>query len=519
METNTEGHLRAHVRVLTLLLAAALMCVVSPSGGAHSATPESTEGTVHTVSISVASNIGAVRVTDAQMIAAVSRAAQYWVRESDGRIARFDLVGPPVSFDSREALPGGGCGTGWNHNSPALYDSLADAYATVSPELRASPTHHTVVVIPVACKLGGGAYASTGEGLSSGGYVVVGGSSAMAGLLTHEFGHNLGLMHASSVYPRNNGTEATPYEYGSEYDPMGTGEGMETPTSPAATLNTVARKRLGLLGDGEVAEFNIGDGACGTTATYVLAPRSARTGLRSVSFGAQGLGSEHFVSFRSGTGDDAGTSYASGTTMKAGVGAVVETATENGGLLLRAATANRMNIKDDGVPWVRGSYRVRVLAHGPNRAYTVVQVTYEPDNGCQHGAPGVVWSTQTHVSATLTGTLASGKVTAAATFATPDGVALTLPAGGDVAYSWAAPRPATKKSALRTIARGETLRVKKLPRKVARLLARAKRGDGAPRVLISTRVNQVDSLGQPWALSLSGEQVLPSRTAGKRHKK
>lgn len=312
----------------------------------------------HTTYVARVTNFGAIGLTDAQILATVDASQAYWVRESAGQIPAWTRATGVVPVASTAGSPSD-CGLG---NGGASFGAVAQAVggaAFPGVDFSGNTTNHLVVVVPNGCGGTASGRGRIGSSFVSGGPVIIDARPQPQPTLDHEFGHNLGLQHA------NNGTA----EYGDVYEVMGAGPDQYR--SPV--LGTVYRWEQGIVAAGEVV-----DGTAG--GSWTLAPRSAGAGLRSVVFIDPDDGRRHFVDYRNGAGDDAGTCYVSGscnyTTGTYGQnylpGITVERENETSGAFLEAVPGN------DGVltgneAWSNSSGTLTVRGNGAG-----VQVTRVP---------------------------------------------------------------------------------------------------------------------------------------------
>lgn len=178
-----------------------------------------------------------------------------------------------------------------------------------SPAWPTAPSAGTVGVIPVvvtsfspSAGYGGQAYVGYG-GIHINGYWDPTSGSYMH-IFGHETGHNLGLMHASSVSARSDaspwpaGTSPAVTEYGDTYDTMGSartlGAGFDL------RFSGYELHRLGVHDDGSVAVV----GAGGRT-RITLSPKYASQGTRTVYLPWRDRG-KFTIEYRPATGIDAG---------------------------------------------------------------------------------------------------------------------------------------------------------------------------------------------------------------------
>jgi hypothetical protein len=303
----------------------------------------------HTTYVAKVTNFGAVGLTDAQILAGVSGAQQYWVRESAGVIPAWTTAAGVAAVASGAGSAALGCGLG---AGGAEFDQIASSVATQAfPGVDFSGTspNHLVIVVPDGCGGNTGGRGRLGTSFSNGGPVIL---QAEPGadfriVLEHEFGHNVGLQHANVAAA----------EYGDVYEVMGAGP----PNYPNPVLGTVYRWEQGITAPGEVV-----DGTAG--GSWSLAPRTATSGLRSVVFIDPDTGRRHFVDYRSGGGGDAGAFYLAGSTTQLygqlyRPGITVERENEGSGAFLQSAPGND-GVLQGGETWSNPSGTLKVTGNG-----------------------------------------------------------------------------------------------------------------------------------------------------------
>ncbi|GAA5119754.1 hypothetical protein GCM10023339_34030 [Alloalcanivorax gelatiniphagus] len=283
--------------------------------------------TTHATYVARVTNFGSVALTNQQILAGVAAAQAYWVRESAGTIPSWTTASGVVPVASSAGSAAAGCGLGSGGADFSAITQAVGAQAFPGVDFSGASPNHLVVVVPDGC---GGTVAGRGRlgsSFASGGPVIMQAEpgAGFRNVLEHELGHNVSLHHA------NNATA----EYGNLYEVMGASpSGFTNPV-----LGTVYRWEQGIVAPGEVV-----DGTSG--GSWALNPRSASTGLRSVTFIDPDTGLRHFVDFRNGTGGDAGSVYAAandstyyGQTFTPGI--VVERENdEAGSFLLKPSTSN-----------------------------------------------------------------------------------------------------------------------------------------------------------------------------------
>lgn len=305
----------------------------------------------HSTYVAKITNFGTVGLTDQQILDTINGSQAYWVRESSGMIPSFTTVTGVAAVAAGAGSVAGGCGLG---NGGADFDAIAQnvgAQAYPGVDFSGASPNHLVIMIPAGCGGSVTGRARLGTSFVDGGPAIIAAQTPAQTLstLNHEWGHNLGLQHANN--PRA--------EYGDLYEVMGADDG----TARTPVLGTVYRWEQGVIGAGEVV-----DGTAG--GAWTLAPRAATTGLRSVVFIDPDTGKRHFVDLRSGTGNDAGTCYASGacdyTTAYGqtfGAGVTIERENDTSGAFL-LPVAGGDGVLTGGESWTNAGGTLSVSANG-----------------------------------------------------------------------------------------------------------------------------------------------------------
>ncbi|SED23985.1 Gametolysin peptidase M11 [Nocardioides exalbidus] len=339
--------------------------------------------TTHATYVARVTNFsGSFGMTDAQILSTVAASQQYWVRESGGQIPAWNTVGGVVPVASDVASATCGLGNGGAEFAPVVANIGAKAFPGV--DFSGTSPNHLLVMIPDGCGGSTTGRARLGTSFASGGPGIVATQSPAETLstLNHEWGHNLSLEHA------NNATA----EYGDVYEVMGADDG----TWRTPVLGTVYRWEQGIVAAGEVVDASSGIGP------QTLQPRTATSGLRSISFINPDDGARYFVDHRNATGNDAGTCYAAscnyttayGQTYTPGLVVERENAT-SGAFLLTGGDGSLQA----GEQWTSG--RVTVTATAANAA----QVAIAPASGSFAGGSVTMSAptAQRDVYATATG--------------------------------------------------------------------------------------------------------------------
>ncbi|HSU01120.1 MAG TPA: hypothetical protein VLK03_01105 [Nocardioides sp.] len=309
----------------------------------------------HATYVAKVTNFGTIGLTDAQILAGVSGAQQYWVRESAGQVPAWTTASAVVPVAAGAGSVAAGCGLG---NGGADFDAIAGnvaAQAFPGVDFSGRSPNHLVVVVPDGCGGSVGGRGNLGTSFANGGPVIL---QAEPGIdfrvvLEHEYGHNVGLQHAG-----NNVNE-----YGDVYEVMGAGPmGYPNPV-----LGTVYRWEQGVVAAGEVV-----DGTGG--GSWTLAPRSASTGLRSVVFIDPDNGRRTFVDYRNGSAGDAGSYYTAGGTGNYGQtytpGITVEREDDASGAFLHKPAGSNDGALQSGEVWSNASGTLKVAGNGAGVSIT-----------------------------------------------------------------------------------------------------------------------------------------------------
>ncbi|CAM3778070.1 hypothetical protein [Nocardioides zeicaulis] len=305
----------------------------------------------HTTYVAKITNFGTIGLTDQQVLDTITGSQAYWVRESGGLVPSFTTVTGVAAVAAGAGSAAGGCGLG---NGGADFDAIAQnvaAQAYPGVDFSGASPNHLVIMVPDGCGGGTTGRARLGTSFANGGPAIVAAQTPAETLstLNHEWGHNLGLQHANNIRA----------EYGDLYEVMGADDG----TARTPVLGTVYRWEQGIIGAGEVVDGS-GGGA------WTLAPRSSNAGLRSVVFIDPDTGKRHFVDLRNGSGDDAGTCYASGAcnyttaygqTYAGGV--TIERENDSSGAFLLPVPGND-GVLTGGETWTNAGGTLSVSANG-----------------------------------------------------------------------------------------------------------------------------------------------------------
>ncbi len=257
----------------------------------------------HHAYVAIVDGVGTYNgMTDADLLARVHQATDFWVDQSDGVISSFDAQTKHVT--SAEAASRSGCGLGSGTDTEAVWNEVDDQFPGVDFD---HGSNHLLVLLPDECPVVSAiGMGRLGSSLASGGRVLFQAERPDAvSTLTHEMGHNFSLMHA-------NVKACSPYnpdycpggEYGDYYDVMSNdGKGV----LPA--LSSVNRSDLGLLGAGETERVELPMGDASRQVTARIHPRSDSTGQRSLTVVDPEDDRTYLLDYRAGTGRDAGATY------------------------------------------------------------------------------------------------------------------------------------------------------------------------------------------------------------------
>ncbi|GEL93961.1 hypothetical protein CCO02nite_06190 [Cellulomonas composti] len=262
-----------------------------------------TPGPMHAYVVAIDDSTRTDDISLAAAQASTSAMTAYWQREGGGAIESFDTAGATTL-----SYPGSCEASAWD---------VWNAAAAKFPGVAWNWSNHLLVYLPA------GSGCTFGLGTLGGGYVLVG--TTLLSATAHEVGHNLGLNHAWLDDGR------TSREYWALYGPMALSINSYLP----GKLDAGYRDQLALPD----AAAHRQDLTWGSTQTVTITAQGAGT-LNAVKVVDPGTGTPWYVEFRSGTGDDAGTYYASSKDAKwdgtyHGAGVHVSTWT-SGGLVTHA---------------------------------------------------------------------------------------------------------------------------------------------------------------------------------------
>ncbi|MDN3937855.1 M43 family zinc metalloprotease, partial [Arthrobacter sp. YD4] len=228
-------------------------------------------------------------------VSAVQATSNYWATMSNGRLSMS--VASTETFNSRSA------------SSTQRYSDMMN---TITNELGWVPNPYTALVVFVSTPtLSDGAYGAGWSYNGTSGRVIMPLPAALTrSVLTHEFGHVLGLMHANSlqcgsgaqdVATNSDGTFADPScsirEYGDSMDLMGVSQ------SSQPTISSTLWEYGGFGTGREVRDL----GKAGNSTAYTLTAWSGTADGRAVKFTDPVSGEVYYLELRLPVGYDAAT--------------------------------------------------------------------------------------------------------------------------------------------------------------------------------------------------------------------
>ncbi|WP_371628125.1 hypothetical protein OG245_37795 (plasmid) [Streptomyces sp. NBC_01116] len=328
--------------------------------------------------------------TDAQLLAHVDGALDYWVDQSDQAIS---------SFTRTAGLPtiNGDCSASNVHSSAwtaghALFPGVTFGGAT---------GNHLIVLAPSGCgPTGIASIGSLANGLNSGGDVFVSDSPSIIDTsLVHELGHNFSFDHANAVRCTASGGTTTCAEEGGRdfYSVMAASViGLAgRPPFLSTALGSFERARLGVTKTCEVPALSLGSGQHDVTATYDLWGRGTKDGTRGLKIVDPTTSDTYFLDWRNKSGRDAGAYYAESLVAASGfvpgvtvdkvkalsggnsqsVLQAITQATSPRNLSLQAAetyTAGGLSVRVDATGAVTGTAQVTVTLTNPSGTNTTL---------------------------------------------------------------------------------------------------------------------------------------------------
>ncbi|MET1051017.1 MAG: cell wall-binding repeat-containing protein [Mycetocola sp.] len=280
------------------------------------------DGTVspraHTLDIAILtlpSKPGDLILSDSEVNTMVANLNSYWPGQTAGQISK---VSRPAAV--QRIVTASAC-------DPEL------AWEVAAPKFGASTDYygfnadsdHLVVIAPTSCEAAG--FGSVGS-LESGGLIWAKHLNLVTThTIAHEFGHNLGLNHSNAQFchePVSEGLACSIYEYEDLYDIMGAGFLYESPKETITNrrlmaLNVTHKAVLHSLSATDLPTLTLDEGPSSTT-DVTLQPASALSGVRGIRVVDPRNYQAYYLEFRSGTGLDEGSVYASDRFYGLGIG-------------------------------------------------------------------------------------------------------------------------------------------------------------------------------------------------------
>ncbi|WP_346027550.1 FG-GAP-like repeat-containing protein [Arthrobacter parietis] len=287
---------------------------------------------VRLVTVDLADSTATVPRATAENSIAVS--STYWRSMSNGRLS--------MSVASRV----------WDHKSAAKStDSYDQIMNKVTSELRWSYSPYTalVVFIPTPLKEGYLGYGWSSNG-TSGRILMPQVSNFTTNVVTHEFGHVLGLMHSDSLQCTSGQPDTASFSsgcsirsYGDTSDLMGISRWFETPAISSSFWD------YGGFGRGdEIRNTGVASGS----KTYTLYPWAGSASNRAVKFTDPRSGETYYLELRTPVGFDAGTATLGNRGVK-----IVQSGglTEASSLLLMPSSKPYSGYYAENTAWQAGS--------------------------------------------------------------------------------------------------------------------------------------------------------------------
>ena len=272
------------------------------------------EVTTRRLFLAVVTNFPGTAATSVSALTAAQNVAAYWQEQSTGHITSFTAYPTVKRFaTAHPEMPG--CGL----NQDEFFVLTDEARALFGSLI--GPDDTIVVVVPGTCQGAGGAI-GLGGGTSQ-----VSANTDLEGVMAHEEGHVLDLLHANIGHCD---VTCQFQEYGDYSSVMGPSLG--TAVNTRTPLNAVFRDWLGWTSPGEQQTLTLPDGQPTATSRVTLAPRSATSGLRSVQVPDPDSDGNYFVEYRTPTGRDVNSvlqhpEYAGSTFAPGGISVLYETDT------------------------------------------------------------------------------------------------------------------------------------------------------------------------------------------------
>lgn len=283
------------------------------------------KGTVHKWYVAAPSNLGDQGMTDADLMNQIKAVATYWKSQANGTISNIVVPKKILRYSVAATTTEAGCGLAGNDFWPTVQEAAAKF-----PTANFGGADQLIVLMPAGCA-GDGLTGRAGMGSLSfahGGFSILRTDARwFQQSLAHELGHNYGLDH-SRLGPCD---PTCTSDYGDLYSVMG---GAVTGYSKPTALSSAYRVMQGITAKGEITTLTFPKET--TDYTVVLNARGATSGVRGLVVPASSDGSgQIFLDYRSGTGVDAGSFYASDTgSAKYRPGLVAEVVNNANGIAL-----------------------------------------------------------------------------------------------------------------------------------------------------------------------------------------